>query len=53
MFSRIIVGTNSIDQPKVFYDVLLGSKPGVLGHKRQLISMHGDDILLLILPIDG
>ena len=56
MFSHIMLGTNSIDQSKVFYDALLGSlgaKTGVVDDKGRLIYMHGDGILLLTLPIDG
>ena len=56
MFSHVMLGTNDIDQSKIFYDNLLGSlgaKPGVVDDKGRLIYMHDDSIFLLTLPIDG
>ena len=40
-----MLGTNDIDQSKIFYDNLLGSlgaKPGVVDDKGRLIYMHDD-----------
>ena len=56
MFSHVMLGSNDIDQSKIFYDALLGTlgaKPGVVDDKGRLIYMHDDSIFLLTLPIDG
>ena len=56
MFSHVMLGTNDIDEAKLFYDALfaaLGAAPGVIDHKGRLMYKHEDNFFLLTLPLDG
>ena len=60
MFSHVMVGTNDIEETKIFYDKLLGvlgASPGVLspnltGQKRYFYA-HDDSMFVITEPIDG
>ncbi len=56
MFSHVILGTNDIEESKVFYNALLGAlgaNPGVIDDKGRLMFVHADRIFGLTPPIDG
>jgi len=56
MFSHIMVGANSIDESKVFYDAVLGAigyKPGVIDPKGRCFYATNSGIFAISVPIDG
>jgi len=56
MFSHIMVGANSIDESKVFYDAVLGAigyKPGVIDSKGRCFYATNSGIFAISVPIDG
>ena len=60
MFSHVMVGTNDIEETKIFYDKLLGvlgASPGMLspnltGQKRYFYA-HDNSMFVITEPIDG
>ncbi|CAI8154580.1 VOC family protein [Pseudidiomarina mangrovi] len=56
MFSHIMIGANSIDESKKFYDAVLGAlghKPGVLDDKGRCFYFTDTGVFALTKPIDG
>jgi catechol 2,3-dioxygenase-like lactoylglutathione lyase family enzyme len=56
MFSHIMLGANSIEESKKFYDAILGElgyKAGVIDPKGRCFYFNGDSVLGLSVPIDG
>ncbi|MEP0201771.1 MAG: VOC family protein [Halioglobus sp.] len=56
MFSHIMIGANSIDESKQFYDAVLGSlgyDPGFIDDKGRVFYMTPTGIFSLSVPIDG
>ena len=56
MFSHIMIGANSIEESKKFYDAILGElgyKPGMVDPKGRCFYFNGDSIFALSVPIDG
>ena len=56
MFSHIMVGANSIDESKAFYDAVLGAigyKPGVIDPKGRCFYATNSGIFAISVPIDG
>ena len=56
MFSHIMVGANSIDESKTFYDAVLGAigyKPGVIDPKGRCFYITNSGIFAISVPIDG
>lgn len=56
MFSHIMIGANSIDESKKFYDAVLGAlghKPGVLDDKGRCFYFTETGVFALTKPIDG
>ena len=56
MFSHIMIGANSIEESKKFYDAILaelGYKPGMVDPKGRCFYFNGDSIFALSVPIDG
>ena len=56
MFSHIMVGANSIDESKAFYDAVLGAigyKPGVIDPKGRCFYATSSGIFAISIPIDG
>ena len=56
MFSHIMVGANSIDESKAFYDAVLGAlgyKPGVIDPKGRCFYATSSGIFAISVPIDG
>lgn len=56
MFSHVMLGTNNIEESKLFYDAVLaalGHNEGVLDGKGRCFYMTEAGILALTLPIDG
>ena len=56
MFSHIMVGANSIEESKTFYDAVLGAigyKPGVIDPKGRCFYITNSGIFALSVPIDG
>ena len=56
MFSHIMVGANSIDESKAFYDAVLGAigyKPGVIDSKGRCFYATNSGIFAISVPIDG
>jgi len=56
MFSHIMLGTNDIEESKVFYDATLGAlgvKPGVVDAKGRCLYRTRTGVFLLTKPIDG
>ena len=56
MFSHIMVGANSIDESKAFYDAVLGAigyKPGVIDPKGRCFYATNSGIFAISVPIDS
>ena len=56
MFSHIMVGANSIEESKQFYDAVLGAlgyDPGFLDDKGRVFYMTPTGIFSISVPIDG
>jgi catechol 2,3-dioxygenase-like lactoylglutathione lyase family enzyme len=56
MFSHIMIGANSIEESKNFYDAVLGAlghKPGVLDDKGRCFYFTDTGVFALTKPIDG
>jgi len=56
MFSHIMVGANSIDESKQFYDAVLGAlgyDPGFIDDKGRVFYMAPTGIFSISVPIDG
>jgi len=56
MFSHVMLGTNNIEESKLFYDAVLatlGHNEGVLDDKGRCFYMTEAGILALTLPING
>ena len=56
MFSHIMIGANSIDESKKFYDAVLGAlghKPGVLDDKGRCFYFTDTGVFALTKPRDG
>lgn len=56
MFSHIMIGANSIEESKKFYDAVLGAlghKPGVLDDKGRCFYFTDTGVFALTKPIDG
>lgn len=56
MFSHIMLGANSIEESKKFYDAVLGAlghKPGVLDDKGRCFYFTDTGVFALTKPIDG
>jgi len=56
MFSHIMLGANSIDESKKFYDAVLGAlghKAGVLDDKGRCFYFTDSGVFALTKPIDG
>ena len=56
MFSHIMVGANSIEESKTFYDAVLGAigyKPGVIDPKGRCFYATNSGIFAISVPIDG
>jgi len=56
MFSHIMVGANSIDESKQFYDAVLGAlgyDPGFIDDKGRVFYMTPTGIFSISVPIDG
>ena len=56
MFSHIMVGANSIDESKKFYDAVLGAlgyDPGFIDDKGRVFYMAPTGIFSISVPIDG
>jgi catechol 2,3-dioxygenase-like lactoylglutathione lyase family enzyme len=56
MFSHIMLGANSIEESKNFYDAVLGAlghKPGVLDDKGRCFYFTDTGVFALTKPIDG
>ena len=56
MFSHIMVGANSIEESKAFYDAVLGAigyKPGVIDPKGRCFYATSSGIFAISVPIDG
>ncbi len=56
MFSHIMVGANSVDESKQFYDAILatlGYKPGVIDDKGRCFYFNESGIFSITKPIDG
>jgi len=56
MFSHIMIGANSIDESKRFYDAVLGAlgyDPGFIDDKGRVFYMAPTGIFSISVPIDG
>jgi len=56
MFSHVMLGTNNIEESKLFYDAVLatlGHNEGVLDDKGRCFYMTEAGVLALTLPING
>lgn len=56
MYSHNMVGSNDIDQSKVFYDAVfaaVGGPEGRIDSKGRLIYMHNGGLFMVTKPIDG
>ena len=56
MFSHIMIGANSIDESKQFYDAVLGAlgyDPGFIDDKGRVFYMTPTGIFSISVPIDG
>ncbi|APL95511.1 VOC family protein [Sphingomonadales bacterium 56] len=56
MFSHVMIGTDDVDEAKIFYDAALGVldvPPGVIDEKGRLVYMHKGGRFLITRPING
>jgi len=56
MFSHVMIGANSIEESKAFYDAVLGTigyKPGFVDPKGRCFYMAEGNVFGLSVPIDG
>ena len=56
MFSHIMIGANSIDESKKFYDAILGElgyKPGMIDPKGRCFYFGENAVFALSVPING
>jgi catechol 2,3-dioxygenase-like lactoylglutathione lyase family enzyme len=56
MFNHIMLGANSVEESKAFYDAtlgVLGAQPGRTDPKGRALYVHGGGVLMLSTPIDG
>ena len=56
MFSHIMIGANSIEESKKFYDAILGElgyKPGIIDPKGRCFYFGDNAVFALSVPIDG
>ena len=56
MFSHVMVGANSIEESKKFYDAILGAigyAPGVIDPKGRCFYATKSGIFAISVPIDG
>ena len=56
MYSHIMVGANSIEESKTFYDAVLGAlghAPGVIDDKGRVFYFTETGVFSITLPIDG
>ncbi|MDB5613464.1 MAG: glyoxalase [Devosia sp.] len=56
MFTHVVIGSNSLERSKNFYDatfIALGGKPSDMGAMGRLVYAHGGSRLMITKPIDG